>query len=426
MQSTGRHPDTSTGESRVTDHEYPASDLPAESPDDLVVAIETLSDDEAAAAIMALARRPGSATIPALQRLALSGRPKLVEAALSALGQIGRAEAASALAALSEQLVAKEQRKLARRLLHRLTAQGVRPVSVPAAPTRAAGVRATYRPYAGLASTIYGEGARIIHAAFVEPAGGVLLLSAHTSDERGIVDFTARHLGRRRFEEEREAVLKGSWPIFVELPAEYARFLLYERLNQASREHLPLPLDVGPWFSFIMEGQPTYQRPLIYEYLDAAEVRWNPAYLDESPALLELAELAGWQLDPEQVAPFDPDAEAQRARIVLPEHTRREQGVSAVQRAVAALFTAPVRERWRRRLEEVAYILLQRGSERNARRALAAALALDETAEHPVLGAPRPVHPFLAALVEQAFERRRQEAVQLVRQGRLWLPRSAE
>jgi hypothetical protein len=137
--------------------------------------------------------------------------------------------------------------------------------------------------------------------------------------------------------------------------------------------------------------------------------------------------MESWRLDPDTVAPFDPEEEAQRARVILPEHTRREQSASAVERAVAALFEGPARERWRRRLEEMAYIFLRRGSERNARRALAAAIALEETAGTTILGGPSTVHPFLAALVTQAFAMRRQAAgEQLVRQGGLWLPRATE
>lgn len=411
----------------MTDIDHTTLDLPAEVPDDLVVALDGLPEGEAVAAIASLARQPRPGALAALQSLAADERLAVARAAIEALGRVGTAEAAAALARLGEELRDKEQRKLARRALHRLVAAGIRPPAAPAVP---AGRRPTAveesRLHCGLASAVDANGDRIVHLALVEAAGGIVLLTALVSEARGVVEFTDRRLGRRRFEEERQALLGREWPIYVEVPPAYARFLIAEAISRAEDAHLPLPLELLPWYDLLQAGRAVYQRPLIYEHLDAAEIRWNPAYLEESPALLDLPEFAGWGLEPEAVAPFDVAAAAQDARLVLPDQAQREQAASAAQRAIAALFDAPTCERWRRRLEEMAYVLLKRSHERDARRALAAALALERAPRSAVLGGAAVAHPLLAALVERAFARARQgREQQRLRRGGLWVPRAA-
>lgn len=413
----------------MDENEATVSELPAEARDDLVAALAAMSDAEAAAAVEDLCQRRDAATVAALRPLAESERPAVASAAISALGRLGTPESATALAIVGDRVRGKELRKLARRTLHRLTAVGVRPSAVPRAdePRQPGMLRTDYAPHRGLVSTIDGAGNRLVQLALAEPAGGIVVLDALTNEEQGLRQFVDRRRGRRRFEDELRRRLGDKDPLFVEVPAEYARFLLYEALSAADREHLAVPVEIVPWHALIVARQPSYQRALIYEHLNPAELRWNPTYLEESPKLLEQPEFEGWTLQPEQVAPFDPETQAREARIVLPGPGRREQTDSAVDRAIAALFDAGARQRWRRRLEEMAYVLLHCGGERNARRALAAALALAPSDLAPVLGAVPARHPMLAALVEEGFDLLRRTREQgLVRQGRLWVPRGAD
>ncbi|MBI2321157.1 MAG: hypothetical protein HYU88_03450 [Chloroflexi bacterium] len=410
----------------MADIDRTAAALPAEEAGDLVVAIDGLPEGEALAAVGSLASQPRPAIIAALETLAGGARPAVAAAAIDALGRLATAEAAGALAALGERLQDREQRKLARRTLHRLVAAGVRPAAAPA-PGRRPVPFDEYQLFGGLASAIDARGERIVHVALVEAAGGIVLFTALIGDEGGLREFVDRRLGRRRFAEERQELLGREWPTYIEVPAAYARFLIAEAIARAQEAHRPVPVETLPWYELIMAGRTAYERPLIYEHVDVAEIRWNPAYLEESPALLDLPELAAWGIDPDAVAPFDPEAEAQEARLVLPGQAQRQQTVTAVTRAIAALFDAPARERWRRRLEETAYVLLRRGSERNARRAVAAALALERPPGGTVLGGEPSVHPLLRALVERAFELRRHEREQrMLRRGGLWVPRAAE
>jgi len=80
--------------------------------------------------------------------------------------------------------------------------------------------------------------------------------------------------------------------------------------------------------------------------------------------------------------------------------------------AVRDLFPPQVLPSWRRRLEDMAYYFYRRKEERNARLALAAAVALGGAGD----GGQAEVsdHPFLLALVEKTLEEssREQEAGQ--------------
>lgn len=369
-------------------------------------------------------RAPDMALL-ALEKVAYGEAQDLALAALEALGHIRSQAAARLLSRLAQDAPGAQRRKAARRSLHRLKSAGL--ALVAPSPPQGAPLpppRPTYVPYRTFASHIDGRGYRLIHLGLEDRSGGIHALRALVSDEVGLKDLVVVPQGKKRFDREAAALPKAEFPTWVEIPAPYGQYLVKEAaaLNRPTGQGMPWAYLA--WQGAIENAPVAYQRPLIYEELGAVEVRLNPAYLEHSPDLLDLKEFASWPLEGEQLRRYRQELQAlDSGSIVLPEPVKQEQQEDLLDGAVAQLFDAGARARYQRRLEEMAYVLLRTDRGREARRALAAALALGEAAPSPLQMKSPQRHPFLAALIKVGVERAAEAAERPQRQGLLWLPR---
>jgi hypothetical protein len=139
-------------------------------------------------------------------------------------------------------------------------------------------------------------------------------------------------------------------------------------------------------------------RPLIYRYQEEEEIKSRPELLDRSASLFKLSPFNAWSLEEGESQKYLALLkEASASRLVLAPHQKEGRLVEIYQQAVHDLFDGPRRLLYRRRLEEMAYILWKNGQEDEARVALAAAAGMER--ESGIL-AP---HPFLMELVKRSF-----------------------
>jgi hypothetical protein len=134
--------------------------------------------------------------------------------------------------------------------------------------------------------------------------------------------------------------------------------------------------------------------PLIYQFLDQDEIKGNDRFLTDSKNLLAMEGVINWVLEPEDVEPYVRTVkEAGESRIVL-NPTQKEGWLQGIyQRALGELFPRERRLLYKRRLEEMAYILLKLDRSDEAKCCLAAALDLEKE-----ISSLRP-NPFLLQLV---------------------------
>ncbi|MHB1005844.1 MAG: hypothetical protein ACYC3S_09400 [Chloroflexota bacterium] len=368
-------------------------------------------------ALAQVARQARARAVPLLVAIAEGGTPDRAEAAVDALGELRIPLAAEALAAFAREDRPHDVRKAARRALFRLRAGGVAVAGVETTAAEALLVAVTTL---ARVSNVDGAGNRLVVLGTEASLGAITLVVMIINDERGIVDgYGGRHA--RAEVPVRLASLTG--PMvglhLVDAPADYCRQAILDAhaLNRASLS--PVPAEYYRWEEAIGRPEQRYQREPIYDEVDPAAVRWNPQFLEESGHLLELPEFRGWLL------PEDAAQEAARnvsrvreSRLVLPGRGQEDQERKLIDRFVEAYFVDALRERYKQRLERTAYVLQRLGHTIDARRAVAAALALDPRSTTSLARQPFPIGMAAAtlALLEQ------QDLQQRERPGGLLLP----
>jgi hypothetical protein len=357
-----------------------------------------------------LAAPPESDLVAQLDALAAE-TPGGALALIDALGASRDEAAGRVVAALAATAPDKEQRKAARRALHRLRSSGIAvamPVVAqpepPATPTTE-----TLRPILALATATDGVGSRLIWLLFERPrGGGQVSFTLATNDVVGLKDVLIEETTRRRFERQLADWRERTERAPIEIPTEYGLALLSEALALNTESHFPLPRDFVIRRPLLGELPPPPAAALIHQHVSRGQVFLLPTLLEESAGLLESEpELVGWVFSYGEVEQFAREyRQTDESRLLLtaePRETRLERIVGT---AIDTLYTPEMRRAFRRRLEETAYVFWQSGRERAARQAVAAAFAIGDT------GSLR-THPLLRAIVVRSIEM----AVQIDRSG---------
>jgi hypothetical protein len=246
----------------------------------------------------------------------------------------------------------------------------------------------------GFVSAIDYLGNRLIILAVPRIPRGLSILQAVVSDVEGLLDFQRDEMTRKAFGAFLGDVREKARLPIVEIPAAYGRFLLEEAYALAEKRGKTPPQDYALAKRAISEIGAGVDGPLIYQFLDRDEIKGNDRLLVDSKDLLTAEVFVNWLLESEEVEPYVravTEAEASKIAVNPAQKEAWLQGI--YQRALGELFPAERRLRYKRRLEEAAYVLvkLDRGDE--AKRCLAAALDLEKE-----IGPLRP-NPFLLQLV---------------------------
>lgn len=350
-----------------------------------------------AGGVRGLGKVAGEGAVELLGRLARAEDRVLAAAALDALGDIGVVEAAEALGDLVDQLADKGLRTAARRAAHRLTARGIRP-GPRAAATGLAGVGSATL-YRAIASAYDGTGTRSFWLAAERPLGGAYRILLATNDTTGLIDCIGRDTTRKRIAEQEATMREQDHAAWVELPLDYARQLVQEAVDLARGSGHAVPTPYTLWAPMIGEPPARFQEALVYQEINAFEAKMHPTWLREAPGLFEQPEIEPWFFLPEQVSKWAQRlAETPTSRLVITPETEEGRHGRLLREAIADLLPPPALHGLRRRLEETAYIFLRTERDLEARRAVAAAVTIED--ERPL----RPPHPFLRVLMERSME----------------------
>jgi hypothetical protein len=279
-------------------------------------------------------------------------------------------------------------RRAARRALYRLEQSGVAttpPPSSPAAP------RSPERAVRAWMSGIDGSGSRAAWVVFADRYGGLELCSVIINDVAGIMEAAGGAIARKRLERELAGLRESQKLPWVEFPADEVVARIAEALALHERLGTAPPAAFARW----QRRFPTHASA---EHTIAAPAS-DPVLAEHAGELLDLPELAGWFLDPEAV---QPDAmrlmEARESRLVVSDQIRAEREEAILTEAVDRELPADARNRWARRLLEMARIFdaTERPRPGALARAAAAELLDHQRAPHHV--------PFARALARRALE----------------------
>ncbi|MDO8692402.1 MAG: hypothetical protein Q7R39_20715 [Dehalococcoidia bacterium] len=337
------------------------------------------------------ARQGQERALPIL--VALTASPSLAPFAAEALGLIKSREAAVYLAELAETSESKQVKKAAARGLHKLHSVGIQPgfakpdlVRTPEDTSSARQARSK-----AWASSIDGGGSRFLFMTIAEPLGGHRnLVFLMMNDRDGIRETRVSHAESNEDASSRvETVATQSKLPHVELPADYARHLIKDGREKARAAGHSLPVDYMVWKEAIGEPQEEWEHPPIYRELNSAQILMEPGLLEESARLLDLGEFRNWILGTQEMRPYAEELEQSRLGvIVLPGPAQAEREERVLEKALEELLGKDGTAGYKHRLEEMSYVLLHTGREREAKSALAAALAMDQDSRHGSLYLP--------------------------------------
>jgi hypothetical protein len=359
-----------------------------------------------------LLKLPEKAQSALLNQLALEQKEKSLEvigqlagkgegldrAIVNSLAILPEPKSAEILQTMYRQSPNKDLTKAIKKALHRLKTQGIKVAELePVADIEPVWKPpATTQPQAYL-SSIDPTGVRIVWLVQPSPGKGLNVFQAVLSESRGIIDFDALEAPRKwlrgllgRAKENRMLVVEGDYS--------YAQFLIeegYQKTQARKRNPPPSYLD---WRSTIGITLSTPPQPLIYQVLKVEEIKADPDLLARSGELHQLPEFQLWVLPIEQAEKYIARGkEATEGRILLSPQQQKERLNAIFLEAVEELFREEERARYKRRLEETAYLLYKTQREEEAKKALAAALALGPD------GLPSAQHPFVETLVKKSI-----------------------
>lgn len=288
------------------------------------------------------------------------------------LGGIAEGESVAVLRALEDTAADKLVRREAKRSLYRLQQKGVaveRPRPEPPRLTAGpAGIE-------GYLSSVDGRGDQMVW--LVRPvAGGALHLFAVVNDPEGLKEIELAEVSRKTVRGLREELARKHQIRLVEADWRYCDFVIDRAFHWAGA-HGESAGDYPRLRSQLTAEPVVAMEPLIYRHLEREAVRADAASLADSHALLQEQELRTWILERDALRPYLEELAAVRdSPLMLTEQQQRERFAGIVARALDQLLGGEKRSSWQRRLEEMAYFFHATGRPEQAKKALAAALAL--------------------------------------------------
>ena len=259
-------------------------------------------------------------------------------------------------------------------------------------------------PAQGFVSAVDAGGSRMVWIGRPQLPQGMVVVSSAIRDTEGILNFTAFESSRKKFqglmEQTRQEFI---WDI-VEIDSDYGAALIQEAHEIQIKEGKP-PNPEYLKLRGVLDPIPSPPiRPLIYRYFSEEEIKGRTDLLDRSPSLFETSPFQFWYLEKEEVTKWLGFLEeASHSRIILAPHQQEARFFEIYRQAVKELFDEKRRLLFRRRLQEMAYVLWKKGDETGAKISVAAGLGL---ASEDKLLSP---HPFLIELVKRTVVGLREE-----------------
>ena len=306
----------------------------------------------------------------------LKNEPSLTIPLIEALASIPNPETAQLLTRMMGKSEEKQVSKSIKRTLYRLRQKGIQWAEKPSKdrPILRAPKLAEPEGYLG---AIDSAGSRIIVIARPRPLRGLFVVFSIVNDLEGIQRFNLKELTKKGLEEFVKGPLSSrDFPIVL-TPGAYCIHLLKEASSISRRLSRPLPHgyhDAENEFKDLSWDDPA---PIIYQYMKEDEIKDQAGLLSESANLHEIPPFSAWFLKEQEVQGYVSDIkDAQESRLVLTSDQKGARLNSIFRKALEELFPEDKRLLWKRRLEEMAYILQKTGKEKEAKITMSAAIDL--------------------------------------------------
>jgi len=308
----------------------------------------------------------------------LAGRSLALDRALvERLGRVVDAAHAIALRDLADGADRrgwKAASKDARRALYRMSQRGIVPPPIATAP--APPPRWTASPLEGWLSPIDGRGDRLVWIVRPQP-GGLTVMTAILNEPKGLRDVNVAEMPRKTLRRMHDDLRTRHHVQMTEVEGAYCDALLSQGYERARAASVAEAVGQYPTLRARLTTQPPapLDPPLIARV--APDAGDDAAAAAEGAALLDEIEFTTWLLERETLAPYlDEIRSARESPLVLSRPQQEERVQAALGRAERELFGGAQAATYRRRLEEMAYVLHASSRRELARSAAATAASL--------------------------------------------------
>lgn len=308
---------------------------------------------------------------------ALSASSEMALAIVTAMGRVPTERMAKLLQSLLGSLPDKQVQRGIRRSLYRIEQQGV---TIQAGPGKAPATSVLRPPVEdvprGFISSVDADGSQVVLLTIPRKPKGLYLLQGIVNDTRGLVEFSRVETTRKGFREFHQSIRERGQLTVVGVDPGYCRFRLEEAVDAMEQRGKSLPPDYVTSKRDLQKLEPV-QTPPVSRFLNEEEIANNPRLRSSSSDLFQIEPFSSWFLPREEVQQYvDLVEEAEESRLVLNPAQKEARLQETYRKALVELFSEEKREVFRRRLEEMAYVLLEAGQEERAKVALAASLDL--------------------------------------------------
>ena len=305
----------------------------------------------------------------------------------------------------------KKFRKVIKRSLYRLKGKGVAVEEILSDKEKPVLRPLQGEPREGFASGIDSLGNRLLWLVLPHRGRGLTVIHAVVNDQDGVIDFSRDEMTRKGFRSFFEEVQEKNPFPFVDTEPSYIAFLFSE-FHQLNLKKGSPSQDYLRAKSEIEEVKRDYPQPLIYSQIRADELEGNDWMLKKGADLLKTDAYSSWRIEEQQVRPYADEVwEAEESKIVLNQAQKEARFQSIYLKALTGLFLEEKKNLYRRRIEEMAYVLLKLGKEDEAKISLSVAKDLEKPLN------PIQPNPFLFQLViksifgllSEAYEKKSKE-----------------
>jgi hypothetical protein len=297
-----------------------------------------------------------------------------------ALGSTANPVAVKVIEALQEMEIKKPARRALKTALYRLARQGlVEEQEEAEGEPRVLVPRPEDRQAEAWASWPESQGERGIILKLPDAGRGYLMLIGVLNSEGVFHEFEAVQTTRKGVRALLERMTGGVSGRIIEIPLDHFRFLYEEAGDTYKQQSMEVPAGYDVMLRQLDSWAKKPARPHIYKLLDEKEIAGDTLLLRSSDSLLEVEPFASWRLSEELVNPFAAKIkEVSESRLVISQSSLLERVEQIYREAATELFTAEIRQRYRRFMEEAALLLYLKNREQEAKWALAVALDLEK------------------------------------------------
>ncbi len=338
----------------------------------------------------------GERMLALLETMAHQEQKAIAELGINGLGKIQSFKAAQILADIDATHTDKKLRKAARKSLYKLRSAGIE-VETSHKPLLG---ESKHERYKSLISSIDGTGTQLIILTQEMLAGDLHLLQVIASDEEGIKECLSRRgFSKKMFNRLPETFARQTGnerAMLFEADYDYAMSLVSDA--EAMSEDVPDEYASIKNF-FGLRDMQAVENPVM-KMLDAENLKNQPYFLRTSVELFQDETFLNWHLPLNELGEYAQELLDQEDSVIeLSPQFQQERREEIYQKLIDEYIDETFVKRLQRRLHIMSYIFMLQDKEEDAKKALTAAVTLEDISNTALKN-----HPFLHELIRTSLE----------------------